>query len=227
MRPYQLAGLNWMIRLRHNGLTASSRTRWVWARRAIDWQLGYLEEFIVKGPHLVLVPKTTLSGWQNEFARWLPSLKILTACTTKDERSTWGRSSASSGPGTSFNNLRSGTIEVRGSASKTRRRGFQRREHRSSMAPSRDRAAAAQVNASRGALALPHHRRGAIKRAGAALEDCQLLKTENRLLVPRPLQNNLHELWALLNFHCPTCLPRERFDELFNSSPRIGTRPRC
>ena len=89
MRPYQLAGLNWMIRLRHNGLNGILADEMGLGKtlQSIS-MLGYLEEYSsVKGPHLVLVPKTTLSGWQNEFARWLPSLKVLKLhATTKDER---------------------------------------------------------------------------------------------------------------------------------------------
>ena len=90
MRPYQLAGLNWMIRLRHNGLNGILADEMGLGKtlQSIS-MLGYLEEYSsVKGPHLVLVPKTTLSGWQNEFARWLPSLKVLKLhASTKDERS--------------------------------------------------------------------------------------------------------------------------------------------
>ena len=90
MRPYQLAGLNWMIRLRHNGLNGILADEMGLGKtlQSIS-MLGYLEEYSsVKGPHLVLVPKTTLSGWQNEFARWLPSLKVLKLhATTRDERS--------------------------------------------------------------------------------------------------------------------------------------------
>jgi len=89
MRPYQLAGLNWMIRLRHNGLNGILADEMGLGKtlQSIS-MLGYLEEYSsVKGPHLVLVPKTTLSGWQNEFARWLPSLKVLKLhASTKDER---------------------------------------------------------------------------------------------------------------------------------------------
>merc|ERR1712130_965015 len=44
------------------------------------------------------------------------------------------------------------------------------------------------------------------------------IKTQNRLLLTgTPLQNNLHELWALLNFLLPDVFSSsENFDEWFN-----------
>ncbi|KAH8043387.1 helicase [Aureococcus anophagefferens] len=98
MRPYQLAGasrrvpdarrrrkkkpslfplgLNWMIRLRNNGLNGILADEMGLGKtlQSIS-MLGYLHEFKrINGPHLVLVPKTTLSNWMNEFRRWLPAL---------------------------------------------------------------------------------------------------------------------------------------------------------
>lgn len=38
--------------------------------------LGYLAEFRgIKGPHLIIVPKSTLHNWMNEFKKWCPSLR--------------------------------------------------------------------------------------------------------------------------------------------------------
>ena len=31
----------------------------------------------VSGPHIVLVPKSTLANWMNEFSRWCPSLRTV------------------------------------------------------------------------------------------------------------------------------------------------------
>ena len=39
------------------------------------------------GPHLVVVPKTTLGNWCKEFGRWYPALRVLKFYGTKDERS--------------------------------------------------------------------------------------------------------------------------------------------
>ena len=186
MRPYQLAGLNWMIRLRHNGLNGILADEMGLGKtlQSIS-MLGYLEEYSsIKGPHLVLVPKTTLSGWQNEFARWLPSLKVLKLhATTKDERSALVQEHFS-GKRTwdvCLTTYEVATIEVRGSASKTRRRGGGVDASRESTyasrvdgAVTRPRRRDAGQRPQEGALALPHHRRGAPhqERAGAALKNC-------------------------------------------------------
>ena len=40
----------------------------------------------VSGPHLVMVPKSTLSNWMNEFNRWCPSLRVVRFHGSKEER---------------------------------------------------------------------------------------------------------------------------------------------
>ena len=68
MRAYQLEGLNWMIRLRCNGLNGILADEMGLGKtlQSIS-MLAYLHEFQnIDGPHLVLVPKTTLSNWLNE-----------------------------------------------------------------------------------------------------------------------------------------------------------------
>ena len=49
-------------------------------------------------------------------------------------------------------------------------------------------------------------------------QNIRILNTEHRLLLTgTPLQNNLHELWALLNFLLPDVFSSsEEFDEWFN-----------
>lgn len=49
--------------------------------------LAYNYEYLnVSGPHLILVPKSTLANWCNEFRRWCPVLRVLRFHGSKDER---------------------------------------------------------------------------------------------------------------------------------------------
>lgn len=49
--------------------------------------LGYLREFRgITGPHMVIVPKSTLHNWLNEFRRWCPIIKAVKFHGNRDER---------------------------------------------------------------------------------------------------------------------------------------------
>lgn len=49
--------------------------------------LGYLKHYRnIPGPHMVLVPKSTLHNWMNEFKRWVPSLRVICFVGDKDAR---------------------------------------------------------------------------------------------------------------------------------------------
>ena len=49
--------------------------------------LAYLKHYRdIPGPHLVVVPKSTLQNWAREFAQWTPDFRIVTLAGTKDER---------------------------------------------------------------------------------------------------------------------------------------------
>jgi len=40
--------------------------------------LGYMKHFRnINGPHMVLVPKSTLANWMNEFKKWCPTLRAV------------------------------------------------------------------------------------------------------------------------------------------------------
>lgn len=49
--------------------------------------LGYLKFYRdIPGPHLVVVPKSTLDNWQREFAHWVPGFKTFILRGEKQER---------------------------------------------------------------------------------------------------------------------------------------------
>ena len=49
--------------------------------------LGYMKHYrSIPGPHMVLVPKSTLYNWMNEFKRWVPSLRAVCLIGDREER---------------------------------------------------------------------------------------------------------------------------------------------
>jgi SWI/SNF-related matrix-associated actin-dependent regulator of chromatin subfamily A member 5 len=49
--------------------------------------LAFLHHFKgITGPHLVIVPKSTLGNWCKEFARWYPQFRVLKFYGNKEER---------------------------------------------------------------------------------------------------------------------------------------------
>jgi len=88
MRGYQLQGLNWMVSLHHNGLNGILADEMGLGKtlQTISF-LAYLKHYRdIPGPHLVVVPKSTLQNWAREFAQWTPDFRIVTLAGTKDER---------------------------------------------------------------------------------------------------------------------------------------------
>ena len=49
--------------------------------------LAYHWEYLkIQGPHLICVPKSTLSNWMNELKRWCPSLRVIRFHGSREER---------------------------------------------------------------------------------------------------------------------------------------------
>ena len=78
MRDYQIRGLNWLISLYENGINGILADEMGLGKtlETISF-LGYLKHFrSISGPHVVVVPKSTISNWGKEFERWCPSMKV-------------------------------------------------------------------------------------------------------------------------------------------------------
>lgn len=49
--------------------------------------LVYLYEFRkVKGPHLIVTPKSTISNWMREFKKWAPFIRVVNLNPSMDFR---------------------------------------------------------------------------------------------------------------------------------------------
>jgi SWI/SNF-related matrix-associated actin-dependent regulator of chromatin subfamily A member 5 len=88
MRDYQVQGLNWLISLHENGISGILADEMGLGKtlQTISF-LGYLRHMQgISGPHLVIVPKSTLDNWNREFTHWTPDVNVLVLQGAKDER---------------------------------------------------------------------------------------------------------------------------------------------
>lgn len=88
MRDYQVRGLNWMIQLQHNGINGILADEMGLGKTLQTISvLGYMKHYKGQnGPFLVIVPKSTLRNWENEFARWCPTVKTVCLIGDADQR---------------------------------------------------------------------------------------------------------------------------------------------
>ncbi|EIN11311.1 SNF2 family DNA-dependent ATPase [Punctularia strigosozonata HHB-11173 SS5] len=87
LKDYQLAGLNWLRLLYRKGLSCILADEMGLGKtiQVISF-FAHLKERGNKGPHLVVVPSSTLENWCREFARFAPDMVIQTYYAGKDER---------------------------------------------------------------------------------------------------------------------------------------------
>jgi SWI/SNF-related matrix-associated actin-dependent regulator of chromatin subfamily A member 5 len=193
LRDYQLAGLNWLIRLYENGINGILADEMGLGKTLQTISLlAYLHEYRgINGPHMVVAPKSTLGNWMNEIRRFCPVLRAVKFLGNPEERRHIREELLVAGKFdicvTSFE------MAIK---EKTTLRRFSWRY----------------------IIIDEAHR---IKNENSLLsKTMRLFSTNYRLLITgTPLQNNLHELWALLNFLLPEVFSSaETFDEWFQIS---------
>ncbi len=183
MRPYQIEGLNWMINLYEQGINGILADEMGLGKTLQSISLlGYLKfERGVSGPHIVIVPKSVLGNWLREVKRWCPGLRAVKVHGTKDERAR--QLSQDLIPGKFDVVVTTYEVAIKHQSA------FNRFEWRYIV------------------IDEAHRLKNEETRISVVARE---LKTQFRLLITgTPLQNNLHELWALLNFLLP---------EVFNDS---------
>ncbi|KAG4071432.1 hypothetical protein HA402_011586 [Bradysia odoriphaga] len=79
LRPYQITGLNWMIALHDNNLGGMLADEMGLGKTIqIIALIGYLQLVRkVDGRYLIVVPLTTVTNWESEFQQWCPALRVV------------------------------------------------------------------------------------------------------------------------------------------------------
>ncbi|CAH6779961.1 probable global transcription activator SNF2L1 isoform X3 [Phodopus roborovskii] len=197
LRDYQIRGLNWLISLYENGVNGILADEMGLGKTLQTIALlGYLKHYRnIPGPHMVLVPKSTLHNWMNEFKRWVPSLRVICFVGDKDVRAAFIRDEMM--PGEWDVCVTSYEMVIK---EKSVFKKFHWRY-----------------------LVIDEAHR--IKNEKSKLSEIvREFKSTNRLLLTgTPLQNNLHELWALLNFLLPDVFnSADDFDSWFDTKNCLG-----
>ncbi|PIC35462.1 hypothetical protein B9Z55_014820 [Caenorhabditis nigoni] len=88
LKPYQLKGLEWMVSLYNNNLNGILADEMGLGKtvQTISLLTYLMEVKQNNGPYLVIVPLSTLSNWQLEFAKWAPHVKSVIYEGKKDVR---------------------------------------------------------------------------------------------------------------------------------------------
>ncbi|XP_062410702.1 SWI/SNF-related matrix-associated actin-dependent regulator of chromatin subfamily A containing DEAD/H box 1b isoform X2 [Sardina pilchardus] len=87
LKPYQLVGLRWLTLLHQNNLSGILADEMGLGKtiQAIAF-LASLYQDGNRGPHLIVVPASTLDNWVRELKLWCPSLEVLVYHGTAEER---------------------------------------------------------------------------------------------------------------------------------------------
>ncbi|KAK7092524.1 lymphocyte-specific helicase-like isoform X2 [Littorina saxatilis] len=189
LRPYQLEGFMWLRTLYENGVNGILADEMGLGKTVqCVAMLSHMVYMGVPGPFLVCAPLSTVPNWYNEFQRFAPKVPVLLYHGNKDERKELREQIGKAHDvrdGVKVNTIVITSYEV----------AMMDQKHM-------------QGHEWRYLVVDEGHR---IKNSKCRLISAlRMYKTTNRLLLTgTPLQNNLAELWSLLNFLLP-----EIFDDL-------------
>lgn len=193
LKPYQIDGLEWMVSLYNNGLNGILADEMGLGKTIQTLSLlTYLVETKKNlGPFLVIVPLSTVSNWVRELDAWAPSLQTIVYRGAPERRK---QLQSEMNGKTSFQVVLT-TYEF----------------------VVKDRLFLGKIKWKYIIIDEGHRMKNA--ECKLALTLGSKYKTRNRILLTgTPLQNNLTELWALLNFLLPTIFSSsDTFETWFNA----------
>jgi SWI/SNF-related matrix-associated actin-dependent regulator of chromatin subfamily A member 5 len=158
--------------------------------------LVYMLEYQnITGPHLIVVPKSTLSNWMNEIARWAPTLKPV-----------------------KFHGDKASREAIVNDVLKPGQRDEERDWHLVVTTYEICNIEKNALNKFAWSYLIIDEAHRLKNEASAFSKNVRQFETRYRILLTgTPLQNSLHELWALLNFLIPDVFESaDQFDEWFN-----------
>ncbi|AET40640.1 SWI/SNF catalytic subunit SNF2 Ecym_6258 [Eremothecium cymbalariae DBVPG len=192
LKEYQIKGLQWMVSLFNNHLNGILADEMGLGKTIQTISLlTYLYEVKgIRGPFLVVVPLSTLTNWNAEFDKWAPTLRKIAFKGPPSERK------ALTGI------IKSGSFEV----------VLTTFEYIIKERPLLSKIKWVHMIIDEG-----HRMKNSQSKLSLTLN--QFYHTDYRLILTgTPLQNNLPELWALLNFVLPKIFNSVKsFDEWFNT----------
>ncbi|KAK2766022.1 hypothetical protein FQN54_007537 [Arachnomyces sp. PD_36] len=192
LKEYQIKGLQWMISLYNNNLNGILADEMGLGKtiQTISLITYLIDKKKQNGPFLVIVPLSTLTNWNLEFEKWAPSVSRIVYKGPPNTRKQQQQA------------IRWGNFQVL----------LTTYEYIIKDRPVLSKVKWVHMIVDEG------HR---MKNAGSKLSSTltHYYHTRYRLILTgTPLQNNLPELWALLNFVLPTIFKSVKsFDEWFNT----------
>ena len=192
LKEYQLKGLQWMVSLFNNHLNGILADEMGLGKtiQTISLLTYLYETKNVHGPFLVIVPLSTLSNWTNEFDKWAPTLRTVSFKGTPAERKLKQAT------------IKSGNFDVVVTTFEY---------------IIKEKALLSKVKWVHMIIDEGHRMKNAQSKLSLTLNT--YYHSDYRLILTgTPLQNNLPELWALLNFVLPKIFNSVKsFDEWFNT----------
>ncbi|GJN92633.1 hypothetical protein Rhopal_005668-T1 [Rhodotorula paludigena] len=192
LKPYQIKGLEWMVSLYNNHVNGILADEMGLGKtiQTLSLITYLIETKRQPGPYLVIVPLSTMPNWMSEFERWAPSVKVVSYKGTPAQR-------------------KQAQLEIR-------QGGFQvlltTYEY-----IIKDRPLLSKTKWLHMIIDEGHRMKNTQSKLSLTLT--QYYHSRYRLILTgTPLQNNLPELWALLNFVLPKIFGSVKsFDEWFNA----------
>ncbi|PRW20842.1 ATP-dependent DNA helicase DDM1 isoform X1 [Chlorella sorokiniana] len=201
LRDYQLKGVKWLISLWSNGLNGILADQMGLGKtvQTIGFLCHLRNAGHINGPYLVLGPLSTLTNWVSEFERWAPDFPVVLYHGTKQERQA-----------IRSKRMPVGKVDCSFPVVVT----------------------SYEILLSDIKFMAKYHWKYIVVDEGHRLKNmnCKLIRelktlhAENKLLLTgTPLQNNLAELWSLLNFLLPDVFSSlENFESWFDFTSAVG-----